>query len=81
MFGGQTIATKEGQMEQEEKPMKSDRLMYVNLKQEKFHFPDGRRGVRFFVIDSDGGNHLAVLGEERDTRYECVLTLIYLELI
>ena len=42
--------------------------MYVDLKQEKFHFADGRRGVRFFIIDSNGKPNLAVVGEERDTR-------------
>jgi len=41
---------------------------YVDLKQEKFHYPDGRRGIRFYVVDSEGKSHFAVLGEERDTR-------------
>ena len=42
--------------------------VYVDMKQEKFLFPDNRRGIRFFVVDANGKSTLAVLGEERDTR-------------
>lgn len=41
---------------------------FVNYSQEKFTFPDGRRGMRFYVIDEAGAPTLAVLGEERETR-------------
>jgi hypothetical protein len=41
---------------------------FVNYSQEKFTFPDGRRGMRFYVIDEAGTPTLAVLGEERETR-------------
>lgn len=41
---------------------------FVSYSQEKFTFPDGRRGVRFYVMDEVGTPTLAVLGEERETR-------------
>lgn len=43
-------------------------LPYVDMKQEKFLYPDNRRGIRFFLVDSNGKSFLAVMGEERDTR-------------
>jgi len=42
-------------------------VVYVSHRQEKFHFPDGRRGVRFYLIDEGGKATPAVLGEERET--------------
>lgn len=44
------------------------RRMFVDLRQEKFQFNDGRRGIRFFLVDANKQSHLAVVGEERDTR-------------
>ena len=44
------------------------RSFFVSHSQEKFHFPDGRRGIRFFLVDDAGNAIPAVLGEERDTR-------------
>ena len=41
---------------------------WVNFSQDKFSFPDGRRGIRFYLVDEHGGATAAVLGEERDTR-------------
>ena len=41
---------------------------FVSYSQEKFTFPDGRRGIRFYVMDEVGTPTLAVLGEERETR-------------
>ena len=41
---------------------------FVSYSQEKFTFPDGRRGIRFYVHDDSGTPTLAVLGEERETR-------------
>lgn len=41
---------------------------FVSYSQEKFTFPDGRRGVRFYVVDEAGVATLAVEGEERETR-------------
>lgn len=41
---------------------------YVSYKQEKFLFSDGRKGIRFYLVDKDGNSVPAVLGEERDTR-------------
>ena len=42
--------------------------LYANHSSEKFVFPDGRRGIRFFLIDAEGNAQCAVVGEERDTR-------------
>lgn len=42
--------------------------LYVAHAAEDFELPDGRRGVRFFLIDRDGRRVLAVLGEERQPR-------------
>ena len=42
--------------------------LFVSYSQEKFTFPDGRRGIRFYVHDESGSPTLAVLGEERETR-------------
>ena len=50
-------------------PDQGSGVMYVNFKTERFLFSDNRRGMRFFLIDSTGKSQLAVLGEERDTRY------------
>ena len=41
---------------------------WVNFSQDKFSFPDGRRGIRFYLVDEHGGATAAVLGEDRDTR-------------
>jgi hypothetical protein len=41
---------------------------YADYAQEKFSHADGRRGVRFFLIDHTGASHPAVIGEERDVR-------------
>ena len=41
---------------------------YVDMKQEKFLYPDNRRGIRFYLLNASGKATLAVLGEERDTR-------------
>jgi hypothetical protein len=41
---------------------------FVHHSQEKFVFPDGRRGIRFYLVDAQGNAVPAVLGEERDTR-------------
>ena len=41
---------------------------FVHHSQEKFVFPDGRRGIRFYLVDAQGNAIPAVLGEERDTR-------------
>ena len=41
---------------------------WINFSQDKFSFPDGRRGIRFYLVDAQGGATAAVLGEERDTR-------------
>ena len=41
---------------------------FVSYSQEKFTFPDGRRGVRFYVVDEAGVATPAVEGEERETR-------------
>mmetsp|Transcript_199 Transcript_199/g.1428 ORF Transcript_199/g.1428 Transcript_199/m.1428 type:complete len:746 (-) Transcript_199:1007-3244(-) len=41
---------------------------YVSYRQEKFLFSDGRKGIRFYLVDKDGNSVPAVLGEERDTR-------------
>eukprot|EP00242_Pyramimonas_sp_CCMP2087_P011250 CAMPEP_0198212202 /NCGR_PEP_ID=MMETSP1445-20131203/25578_1 /TAXON_ID=36898 /ORGANISM="Pyramimonas sp., Strain CCMP2087" /LENGTH=440 /DNA_ID=CAMNT_0043886599 /DNA_START=363 /DNA_END=1685 /DNA_ORIENTATION=+ len=42
-------------------------VKYTSHTQEKFHFPDGRRGVRFYVVEEGGKATPAVLGEERET--------------
>jgi len=41
---------------------------YVSYRQEKFLFSDGRKGIRFYLVDKEGNSVPAVLGEERDTR-------------
>jgi hypothetical protein len=41
--------------------------LYISHRQEKFHFSDGRRGVRFYLVDNMGNATPAVLGQERDT--------------
>ena len=41
---------------------------FVSFSQEKFTYPDGRRGMRFYVIDEQGVATPAVEGEERETR-------------
>ena len=43
-------------------------MTFVNHSQEKFVFPDGRRGVRFYLVDENGAAVPAAVGEERDTR-------------
>jgi len=43
-------------------------MTFVNHSQEKFVFPDGRRGIRFYLVDENGAAVPAVVGEERDTR-------------
>ena len=43
-------------------------MTFVNHSQEKFVFPDGRRGVRFYLVDENGVAVPAAVGEERDTR-------------
>ena len=40
--------------------------VYISHRQEKFHFSDGRRGVRFYLVDNVGNATPAVLGQERD---------------
>ena len=42
--------------------------MFVNHTQEKFVFGEGRRGIRFYLVDSVGRALLAVVGEERETK-------------
>jgi type II secretory pathway pseudopilin PulG len=42
--------------------------VFVSHSQEKFVFSDGRRGIRFYLVDSGGRALHAVTGEERDTR-------------
>ena len=37
-------------------------------RQEKFEFPDGHRGQKWFLVDESGHEQLAVSAEERDTR-------------
>ena len=56
-----------GQVQQSNTPTSSNTL-YANHSSEKFVFPDGRRGIRFYLIDSNGHQIPAVIGEERDTR-------------
>jgi hypothetical protein len=41
-------------------------VTYITHRQEKFHFSDGRRGVRFYLVDDGGNATPAVLGQERD---------------
>jgi hypothetical protein len=41
---------------------------FVTHSQEKFVFPDGRRGINFYLVDRASVASLAVTGEERDTR-------------
>ena len=43
-------------------------MTFVNHSQEKFVFPDGRRGIRFYLVDENGAAVPAAVGEERDTR-------------
>ena len=42
--------------------------VFVNHTQEKFVFGEGRRGIRFYLVDSVGRALLAVVGEERETK-------------
>lgn len=37
-------------------------------RQEKFEFPDGHRGQKWFLVDESGHEQMAVTAEERDTR-------------
>ena len=49
-------------------PVPLAQMTFVNHSQEKFVFPDGRRGVRFYLVTERGDAVLAAVGEERDTR-------------
>lgn len=39
-----------------------------NCRQEKFEFPSGHRGQKWYLVDESGHEQLAVSAEERDTR-------------
>ena len=54
--------------DREPDPVPLAQMTFVNHSQEKFVFPDGRRGVRFYLVDERGAAVPAVVGEERDTR-------------
>lgn len=42
--------------------------MYTGHRREKVQHEDGRKANHFYLLDVMGGEHLAVVGEERDTR-------------
>lgn len=41
---------------------------FVSYSESKQDTPDGRRQIRWYLLDSLGHNHLAVIGDEKDTR-------------
>ena len=49
-------------------PVPLSSMTFVNHSQEKFVFPDGRRGIRFYLVTDRGEAVPAAVGEERDTR-------------
>jgi hypothetical protein len=49
-------------------PVPLSSMTFVNHSQEKFVFPDGRRGIRFYLVTDKGEAVSAAVGEERDTR-------------
>lgn len=43
-------------------------LYFVDTRQERTQMGDGRRVNKWYLVDQNGKEHLAVVGEERDTR-------------
>uniref|UniRef100_A0A7S1XD89 TFIIS N-terminal domain-containing protein n=1 Tax=Tetraselmis chuii TaxID=63592 RepID=A0A7S1XD89_9CHLO len=41
---------------------------FVEHRQERFSHPDGRRAIRFYLVEPSGEERLAVTGEEREAR-------------
>jgi hypothetical protein len=49
-------------------PADNDTIQYISHRQSKEYYDDGRRRNLFYLMDQHGIEHLAVVGEERETR-------------